>query len=123
MAKEQFQQELEMMLQQGSGDKNLAQVLDGLVELLIRHQDTFVGVTYRYRLSATDSGTSRAFALVDGRYAPLDEAAPVDVTILGKEQHLLAIFNKQLKPAAALLTGKLKVKGSLAALNTLAAYL
>ena len=123
MAKEQFQQELEMMLQQGSGDKNLAQVLDGLVELLIRHQDTFVGITYRYRLSATDSGTSRAFALVDGRYAPLDEAAPVDVTILGKEQHLLAIFNKQLKPAAALLTGKLKVKGSLAALNTLAAYL
>lgn len=123
MAKEQFQRELETMLQKGSGDMSLAQVLDGLVELLIRHQDTFAGVTYRYRLSATDSDTSRAFALEDGRYAPLDETAAVDVTILGKEQHLLAIFNKQLKPAAALLTGKLKVKGSLAALNTLAAYL
>lgn len=123
MAKEQFQQELETMLQKGSGDMNLAQVLDGLVELLIRHQDTFAGVTYRYRLSATDSGVSRAFALEDGRYAPLDESAPVDVTILGKEQHLMAIFNKQLKPAAALLTGKLKVKGSIVALNTLAAFL
>ena len=123
MAKEQFQQELEAMLQQGSGGMSLAQVLDGLVELLIRHQDTFAGVTYRYRLSATDSGVSRAFALEDGHYAPLDEAATVDVTILGKEQHLMAIFNKQLKPAAALLTGKLKVKGSIVALNTLAAFL
>ena len=112
MAKEQFQQELEAMLQKGSGDMSLAQVLNGLVELLIRHQDTFAGVTYRYRLSATDSATSRAFALEDGRYAPLDETAPVDVTILGKEQHLLAVFHKKLNPAGALLTGKIKVKGS-----------
>jgi len=123
MAKEQFQQDLEAMLTQGSGNRNLSQVLDGLIELLKRHEDTFAGVTYRYRLAASDTGVTRGFALEDGRYAPLDESAPVDVTILGKEEHLLAIFNKQLKPAKALLTGKLKVQGSLVALNTLAAFL
>ena len=94
MAKEQFQQELEAMLQKGSGDMSLAQVLDGLVELLIRHQDTFAGVTYRYRLSATDSATSRAFALEDGRYAPLDESAAVDVTILGKVTAVFRSYQK-----------------------------
>ena len=123
MAKEQFQQDLEAMLTQGSGNRNLSQVLDGLIELLKRHEDTFTGVTYRYRLAASDTGVTRGFALEDGRYAPLDESAPVDVTILGKEEHLMAIFNKQLKPAKALLTGKLKVQGSLVALNTLAAFL
>ena len=123
MAKEQFQQDLEAMLTQGSGNRNLSQVLDGLIELLKRHEDTFAGVTYRYRLAASDTGVTRGFALEDGRYAPLDESAPVDVTILGKEEHLLAIFNKQLKPAKALFTGKLRVQGSLVALNTLAAFL
>ncbi len=123
MAKEQFQQELENMLAAGSGSQSLAQVLDGLTALLQRHQDTFREVTNSYRLAASDSGVTRAFKLENGCYRPLGDAEPADVTITGKEQHLLAIFNKQLKPAAALLTGKLKVKGSLAALNTLAAYL
>ena len=111
------------MLSQGSGDQTLAQVLDGLTDLLIRHADTFRGVTDSYRLAASDSGVSRAFALENGQYRTLSDQDDADVTITGKEQHLLAIFNKQLKPATALLTGKLKVKGSLAALNTLAAFL
>ena len=123
MAKEQFQQELHAMLAAGSGDRSLQQVLNGLCDLLVRHQDTFSAVTGSYRLTASDSGVTRAFALNNGVYRPLTDAEAVDVTIIGKEEHLLAIFNKQLKPAAALLTGKLKVKGSLAALNTLAAYL
>ena len=123
MSKTLFQQELEAMLAKGSGEMSLGQVLDSLTTLLICHEDTFRGVTNSYRLTASDSGVSRAFALEDGRYRPLTDSDATDVTITGKEQHLLAIFNKQLKPAAALLTGKLKVKGSLAALNTLAAYL
>ncbi len=123
MAKEQFQQDLEAMLQAGSGEKTLAQVLDGLIVLLIHHEDTFAGVTYRYRLLASDTGTSRAFALEDGKYAALSDTDEVDVTISAKEKTLLQIFNKEIKPAAALLTGKLKVKGSLAALNTLASFL
>ena len=123
MAKEQFQQDLEAMLAQGSGSMNLSQVLDGLIELLKRHEDTFAGVTYRYRLAASDTGVTRGFALENGRYVPLAENESVDVTVLGKEEHLMAIFNKQLKPAIALLTGKLKVQGSLVALNTLAAFL
>lgn len=123
MSKTLFQQELEALLAKGSGEMSLAQVLDSLTTLLICHKETFRGVTNSYRLTASDSGISRAFALEDGRYRPLTDSDETDVTITGKEQHLLAIFNKQLKPAAALLTGKLKVKGSLAALNTLAAFL
>lgn len=123
MAKEHFQQELHAMLAEGSGSRSLDQVLDGLTALLRRHSSVFTGVTGSYRLTASDSGVNRAFALKDGQYQPLGDADAVDVTIIGKEEHLLAIFNKKLKPAGALLTGKLKVKGSLAALNTLAAYL
>ncbi len=123
MSKTMFQQELEAMLAKGSGDMPLGQVLDNLSALLIRHEETFRGVTYSYRLSASDSDVTRAFSLVDGHYSPLGDSDATDVTVTAKEQHLLAIFNKQLKPASALLTGKLKVKGSLAALNTLAAFL
>lgn len=123
MAKEQFQQELNAMLEKGSGSLSLAQVLDGLTELIGRHGDTFQKVTNSYRLIATDSGVARAFALENGHYQPLAENEPADVTITGKEQHLLAIFNKQLKPAMALLTGKLKVQGNMGALTTLASYL
>ncbi len=123
MAKEHFQQELHRMLEAGSGEQTLAQVLDGLIELLSRHEDTFAGVTGSYRLNASDSGTRRGAALADCHYRARDDAEAADVTITGKEKHLLAIINKQLSPAAALLTGKLKVKGSLAALNTLAAFL
>lgn len=122
MAKEQFTQEWEAMLMGGSGSMPLQQVLEGLTALISRHPDTFAGISYSYRLIASDTGVSCAFMLENGLYAPLNEAADVDVTLSGKEQHLLAIFNRQLKPAAALLTGKLKVKGSLVALNTLTAF-
>jgi len=111
------------MLAEGSGNRPLSEVLDGLCGLLERYGSVFEEVTASYRLTAADSGTSRAFALKGGQYLPLGDNEPVDVTITGKEQHLLAIFNKQLNPAGALLTGKIKVKGSLAALNTLASYL
>ncbi len=123
MAKEQFQQELTAMLEKGSGTLSLSQVLDGLTQLISRHGDTFQSVHNSYRLIASDSGVTRAFALENGQYRPLGDDENADVTITGKEQHLLAIFNKQLKPAMALLTGKLKVQGSMGALTTLASYL
>lgn len=123
MAKEQFQQELHAMLDSGSHDLAFRQVLEGLQELIERHSAVFTDISASYRLTAADSGISRAFELKRGQYRPLGEDEAADVTISGKEQHLLAVFHKKLNPAGALLTGKIKVKGSLAALNALAAYL
>ena len=123
MAKEQFQQELNALLEAGSGSSTLAELLEKLTGLIRQHEDTFRAVTASYRLTASDSGTTRAFALEGGAYRALTEGDATDVTITGKEQHLLAIFNKKLNPAMALLTGKIKVKGDLGALNTLASYL
>ncbi|MBR4069271.1 MAG: SCP2 sterol-binding domain-containing protein [Clostridia bacterium] len=123
MAKEQFQQELKTMLEAGSGNSSITELLDKLTGLIRQHQDTFLAVTNSYRLTTTDSGITRAFALESGVYRELTDADTTDVTIIGKEQHLLAVFNKKLNPAMALLTGKIKVKGDLGALNTLASYL
>lgn len=111
------------MLEEGSGNLTFRQVLDGLAGLIERYSAIFTDISASYRLTAADSGITRSFALKGGTYLPLGESEPVDVTITGKEQHLLAVFNKKLNPAGALLTGKIKVKGSLAALNALAAYL
>lgn len=123
MAKEQFQQELKAMLEAGSGSSTLAELLDKLTGLIRQHEDTFRAVTGSYRLTASDSCVTRAFALEGGAYRVLTDGDATDVTIIGKEQHLLAIFNKKLNPAMAVLTGKIKVKGDLGALNTLASYL
>lgn len=123
MAKEQFQQQLHAMLEAGSGSSTVAELLDTLTGLIRQHEDTFRSVTNSYRLAATDTGTTRAFALTGGVYRELADGEPADVTITGKEQHLLAVFNKKLNPAGALLTGKIKVKGDLGALTTLASYL
>ena len=47
----------------------------------------------------------------------------VDVTVLGTEANLLAVFQRKLNPAAGLLLGQIKVEGSKSALLKLAALL
>ena len=50
-------------------------------------------------------------------------ASAVDAAILGREDDLLRVFRRELTPMAALVRGKVRVKGSRAALLRLAGIL
>ncbi|MBE5800703.1 MAG: SCP2 sterol-binding domain-containing protein [Clostridiales bacterium] len=121
MSKETFQMEIRQLMDQGSGEMSLPQLLDQIIGIMTRNPDGMAGVTNRYRLCATDTGCTRSFSLQDGHYSELSAEDKVDVTISATEENLLALFNGKLNPAAAILKGKLKIQGSLGALTKLAA--
>ena len=105
------------------GGAGLAELLDGICEALERHPREVRDINASYRVHATDTGATRAFALENGAFRTLEEAENADVTVLGSEADLLRVFRRQLAPAAALLLGKIKVKGNKAALMRFAEFL
>ena len=70
-----------------------------------------------------DTGFTCAFALSSGVFSPLAPDAPVDVSIVGGEADLLAVFRHELAPLKALLGGKVRVRGDRAALMRFAPFL
>ena len=72
---------------------------------------------------AADTGFACAFALRSGVFSPLAPDAPVDVSIVGGEADLLAVFRHELAPLKALLGGKVQVRGDRAALMRFAPFL
>lgn len=101
----------------------LAQLVPELYGVLGRNGDALTDVTYAYRMHATDTGYTNAFALRGGVFEALGALDAVDVTVLGTEANLLAVFQRKLNPVKALLLGKIKVDGNKAALLKLAAFL
>ena len=81
------------------------------------------GITGRYAVLAADTGFACAFALSSGVFSPLAPDAPVDVSIVGGEADLLAVFRHELAPLKALLGGKVRVRGDRAALLRFAPFL
>lgn len=106
-----------------AGGMGLEALIDGICSALERHPDALADVTYSYRLCASDSGFTKSFSLTNGRYAELGEADEADVTVTGTEQSLLSVLRRDVAPMSALVRGKIKVKGSKAALIRFAEFL
>ena len=123
MGKVELQRDLQALYRHAQDGMALDALTDAICAMLARHTDALRGVDGRYRLKAADTGYARAFALEDGVYRELDSAAPVDVTILGREGDLLRVFRRELSPMSALVRGKIRVQGSKAALMRLAEFL
>ena len=87
------------------------------------HPEALGALSGSYRLQTLDTGFSLGFALSENSFRLLEANEKADVTISGKEQTLLSLVRRELHPAKALLTGKLTVKGSMAALNRFAQVL
>ena len=118
-----FKQKIEQLYAFADTCDRLELLFPALFTVLRDNGGALAGVTNAYRLRATDTGTTSAFALRDGIFAELTSADAVDVTVTGSEKNLLAIFQRKLNPATGLLLGKIKVQGSKAALLKLGAFL
>lgn len=123
MAKEDLKREIQSLYQAADGGMGLAQLVDGICHTLQKHEDALRGITYSYRLCASDTGYSWGFSLRDGHFAETGEYDEADAVVTGTEENLLAIFRRQISPMSALLRGKIKLKGSKAALIRFSEFL
>ena len=118
-----FQKDVQSLYELATACDSLTVFMPALGDMLSRNSAALVGITYAYRLIAIDTGFSCAFALNSGHYTPLNDNDRVDVTVSGKKSNLLAIFQRTLNPATAILLHKIRVDGSKSALLKLAALL
>jgi len=118
-----FKQDIDSMNAIAPQCDSLSILIPLLCDVLQRNEESLADITYAYRLESTDTGYRCAFALDQGWFTTLAENDRVDVTVTGLEQNLLAIFQRKLNPAAALLLGKVKINGSKNALLKLASFL
>lgn len=123
MSKADLKREIRTLYRDADGGLDLPGLMDGVCAALARHPDALAGVSGRYAVLAADSGYTRAFALEDGAFSSLAPDAPVDVAVSGCEKDLLAVFRRELAPLAALLRGKIRVRGDRAALMRFAEFL
>ncbi len=113
-------QKVYALAEEGGG---LPQLLDAICQVLARYPRELAELTHSYRLQATDTGYMAAFALRGGVLGRVEENAPVDVTLLGKEADLLDVFRRKVTPLKALLFGKIKLQGDKGALLKLGEFL
>lgn len=118
-----FKSDIQAMYQYAESCGSLGELVPQLYRVLRGNSEALRGVSYAYRLVATDTGYQDAFSLRDGAFAQLAAADAVDVTVLGSESNLLAVFQRKLNPMTGLLLRKLRVEGSKAALMKLASFL
>lgn len=102
---------------------SLPAMMDGICAAIKNNKEELKGVTYSYRLCASDTGYVRAFSLVDGEYVDKTEMDEADVIVTGREIDLLAVLQRKIAPMSAILRGKISVRGSKAALIRFAAFL
>lgn len=123
MSKADLKREIRVLYRDADGGLDLPGLMDGVCAALARHPDALAGISGRYAVLAADTGYARAFALEDGIFSSLAPGAPVDVAVSGCEKDLLAVFRRELAPLAALLRGKIRVRGDRAALMRFAEFL
>lgn len=123
MSMQEFEADIQAMYHKADGGASLPALMEGICEVFQRHGEELRGVTYSYRLCATDTGYVKAFSLVDGHFYEKTEADEADVIVSATERNLLAVLQRRLSPMSALLRGKIKLNGSKAALIRLAEYL
>lgn len=123
MGKKELRDEIQALYKRADAGESLAVMLDGVLTALRGNEDAIADVTHSYRICATDTGYTRAFSIKDGVVSEIGETDEADVTVSGDEKNLLAVFRKQVSPISALLRGKVRIKGSKAALIKFAEFL
>ena len=118
-----LKQEIQQVYTLADSHCSLPALMDAICGVLQRHPQELAHLTHSYRLVSTDTGYTLAFGLTEGVYARLPEGQAVDVEVIGKEQNLLAVFQRKVAPLSALLLGRLKLKGDKSALMKLAEFL
>lgn len=123
MEKNRMRQEIQEVYRLADRQGSLPQLMGAIGAVLQAHPQALAHLTHSYRLVSADTGYTTAFALTAGVFQWLPENQAVDVEISGKEQSLLAVFQRKLPPLKALLLGKIKLKGEKAALLKLGEFL
>ena len=118
-----IRQEIQQVYRLADRDGSLPELMEAICAVLQRHPGELAHLTHSYRLVSADTGYTLAFGLESGVFARLDDAQAVDVEITGKEQNLLAVFQRKIAPLTALLLGRVKLKGDKSALLKLAEFL
>ena len=98
MSKADLQLDLRALYREAGDGQTLPVLMDGVCAALARHPDALAGITGRYAVLAADTGFACSFALSSGVFSPLAPDAPVDVSIVGGEADLLAVFRHELAP-------------------------
>ncbi|MEG2701824.1 MAG: SCP2 sterol-binding domain-containing protein [Clostridia bacterium] len=104
-----LKQEIRALYQKADHAPSLSSLLSEICDTLRKHPDELKGITYSYRICASDSGYVKAFALEDGLYSDSTEMNEADVIVTGKEVDLLAILQQKLSPMSAILRGKVNL--------------
>ncbi len=123
MQERPMKQDIEAVYRMADSGTSLSDLMRAIGDVLSRHPGELAGMTASYRLEASDTGYTVAFCLAAGQYRLLGDGDETDVTVIGKEQDLLQVFQRKISPLAALLRGKVKLKGSKAALIRLSEFL
>jgi hypothetical protein len=118
-----LKQEIQRVYTLADRDGSLPELMDAICAVLQRHPQELAHLTHSYRLVSTDTGYTTTFGLTEGVFARLPEDQAVDVEVTGKEQNLLAVFQRKVAPLTALLLGRVKLKGDKSALVKLAEFL
>ncbi len=118
-----FQQDIQQLYLLADTSATLADFMPSLTAVLARNGESLSGFSYTYRIVATDTEYRFAFALSQGQFSELSLSSPVDVTVSGKDIHLLSVFQRKLSPMKALLLGRVRVEGNQSALLQLAKFL
>lgn len=118
-----FRQDIQQLYLLADASATLADFIPSLTVVLSRNEESLNGFSYAYRIVATDTEYRYAFALTQGQFSELTPASPVDVTVSGKDIHLLSIFQRKVSPMKALLLGRVRVEGNQSALLQLAKFL
>lgn len=118
-----MKQDIEAVYRMTEVGVSLSRLVEAIGGVLGRHGDELKDITATYRLQSSDTEYVGGFALDWGQYRLLGDQEEADVTVIGKEQDLLAVFQRKLSPMAALLRGKIKVKGNKGALLKLGEFL
>ncbi|MEG0125995.1 MAG: SCP2 sterol-binding domain-containing protein, partial [Clostridia bacterium] len=111
-----LKEDIHELLKQADRGIGLREFIDGICQLFSQHESELAGITYSYRLCASDTGYVKAFSLDDGHFFEMSEMGEADVIVTGTEQALLSVLKRDVSPMSALLRGKIKINGSKAAL-------
>ena len=123
MTEPTLRQEIEVLYALAEQGVPLDKLIEFIFSMLPRHEAELSAITNSYRLCAADTNYEAAFSLTNGHFSALGREADTDAVITGKEADLYMVFQRKLSPMAALLRGKIKLRGSKAALVKLAAFL
>ena len=120
---DELKAEIQQLMAAAGTDLSFESLMERFCEALKSHPEALGALSGRYRLKTTDTGLSVAFELAENSFRMLDASERADAVLSGGEKDLIAMIRRELTPAKAMFTGRLKVEGSLALLSRFAQIL